>query len=178
MDAATFLGSSPVLAAVVGLAVVLLLVRRRRAEAAFLVVAFVGSLVLNDWLKALFQRPRPGFDWAEVWPETGFPSGHSMNSFVVYLAIALVIWRLGGRRVGDRRAGPRDRAWWSASASAGSTSEPTGCPTSSVATWPGRCGCCSWSLRGALSHASAGRSRRDAAPGDGEMRPVPSRPAR
>jgi undecaprenyl-diphosphatase len=100
MDAATFLGSSPVLAAVVGLVVVLLVVRRRRMEAVFMVIAFVGSLVLNDKLKLLVQRPRPGFDWAEVWPETSFPSGHSMNSFVVYLAIALVVWRLGGRRPG------------------------------------------------------------------------------
>ena len=100
MDAATNLGSSAVLAVVVGLAVVLLVVRRRRAEAVFLVVALVGSLVLNDRLKLFFQRPRPGFDWAELPPETGFPSGHSMNSFVVYVAIALVIWRLGGRRVG------------------------------------------------------------------------------
>jgi undecaprenyl-diphosphatase len=100
MNAATALGSSPVLAAVVGVAVVLLVVRRRRMEAVFLVIALVGTLVLNDWLKLLVQRPRPGFDWAQVWPETGFPSGHSMNSFVVYFAIALVIWRLRGRRVG------------------------------------------------------------------------------
>ncbi len=100
MAAATFLGSSPVLAAVVGLAVVLLVVRRRRVEAAFLVIAFVGTLVLNDMLKMLVQRPRPGFDWAEVWPETSFPSGHSMNSFVVYVAIALLIWHIWGRRAG------------------------------------------------------------------------------
>ena len=100
MDAATVLGSSPVLAAVAGLVVVLLVVRRRRMEAVFLVIALVGTLELNDMLKLLVHRPRPGFDWAAVWPETGFPSGHSMNSFVVYLAIALVIWRLGGRRAG------------------------------------------------------------------------------
>jgi undecaprenyl-diphosphatase len=100
MEAATLLGSTPVLAAVVGSVVVLLVVRRRRAEAVFLVIALVGSLVLNDGLKLLVQRPRPGFDWADVWPETGFPSGHSMKSFVVYLAIALVIWRLSGRRAG------------------------------------------------------------------------------
>jgi undecaprenyl-diphosphatase len=100
MEAATFLGSSPVLAAVVGFVVVILVVRCRREEAGFIVVAFVGTLVLNDMLKLFVQRPRPGFDWAEVWPETGFPSGHSMNSFVVYLALALVIWRLGGRRPG------------------------------------------------------------------------------
>ena len=177
MDAATFLGSSPVLAAVVGLAVVLLVVRRRRAEAVFIVIALVGTLVLNDWLKLLVQRPRPGFDWAEVWPETGFPSGHSMNSFVVYLAIALVIWRLGGRRVGivalvlaivlvvsvgisriylgahwlsDVIGGYLAGALWLLLLVA------------------------AWALVSRLRRGG----RRDAAPGDGEVRPVPSRPAR
>jgi undecaprenyl-diphosphatase len=100
MIAVTNLGSSVVLAAVVGLAAVLLVVRRRRPEALFIVVALVGTLVLNDALKEIFQRPRPGFDWAEVWPETGFPSGHAMSSFVSYVALALVVWRVGGRRVG------------------------------------------------------------------------------
>jgi hypothetical protein len=66
----------------------------------FIVVALVGTLVLNVQLKLFYQRPRPGFDWAEVWPETGFPSGHAMNSLVTYVALALVIWRVGGRRVG------------------------------------------------------------------------------
>jgi undecaprenyl-diphosphatase len=100
MIAVTNLGSSVVLAAVVGLAAVVLVVRRRRPEALFIVVALVGTLVLNHGLKEIFQRPRPGFDWAEVWPETGFPSGHAMNSFVSYVALALVVWRVGGRRVG------------------------------------------------------------------------------
>lgn len=95
----TTLGSSVVLGMVVGLAAVLL-VRRRRPEALFTVVAFVGTLVLNDTFKLLYQRPRPGFDWAEVWPATGFPSGHAMNSFVTYVALALVIRRVGGRRAG------------------------------------------------------------------------------
>ena len=63
-------------------------------------MTLVGTLVLNDALKEIFQRPRPGFDWAEVWPETGFPSGHATNSFVTYVALALVVWRVGGRRVG------------------------------------------------------------------------------
>ena len=100
MVAVTDLGSTVVLAVVVGVAAVLLIVRRRRSEALFIVVALVGTLVINDRLKLFFQRPRPGFDWAALPPETGFPSGHSMNSFVVYVAIALVAWRLGGRRVG------------------------------------------------------------------------------
>jgi undecaprenyl-diphosphatase len=100
MAAVTGLGSSVVLASITGLAAVLLAIRRRRAEAVFVSLALVGTLVLNETLKAVFQRPRPGFAWAEVLADFGFPSGHAMNAFVVYLALALVAWRLGGRRVG------------------------------------------------------------------------------
>jgi undecaprenyl-diphosphatase len=100
MAAVTDLGSTVWLAAVVGVAAILLAVIRRPVEAAFLVVALVGSLALNDMLKSAFGRPRPGFDWAALPPEASFPSGHSMNSFVVYVAIAMVIWRLRGRRAG------------------------------------------------------------------------------
>jgi undecaprenyl-diphosphatase len=177
MNAATFLGSSPVLAVFVGLAVVLLVSRGRRMEAAFLVVALVGSLLLDDWLKALVQRPRPGFDWAEVWPETSFPSGHSMDSFVVYLTIALVIWRLGGRRVGSVAlvlaivlvvsVGVSRiylGAHWLSDVIGGYLAGALWLMLL-VAAW------------GLVSRLRRG-SRRHAAPGDGEVRPVPSRLAR
>jgi undecaprenyl-diphosphatase len=177
MDAATFLGSSPVLAAVVGLAVVLLVVRRRRVEAVFIVIALVGTLVLNDRLKLLFQRPRPGFDWAEVWPETGFPSGHSMNSFVVYLAIALVIWRLGGRRVGIVALVLAIVL----AVSVGISRIYLGAHWLSDVIGGYLAGAL-WLLLLVAAWALVSRLRRgvrrDAAPGDGEVRPVPSRPDR
>jgi membrane-associated phospholipid phosphatase len=157
MHAATFLGSSPVLAVVVGIAAVLLVAQRRREEAAFIVVAFVGSLILNDMLKQLVQRPRPGFDWAEVPPETSFPSGHSMNSFVVYvLAVVLVasvgISRiyLGAHWLSDVIGGYLAGALWLLVLVA------------------------AWTL---ISRFRRGRLR-DAAAGDGELRPGPSRGAR
>jgi undecaprenyl-diphosphatase len=40
----------------------------------------------------LIQRPRPQLPWAHVPPDYSFPSGHSMNSLVFYLAIAMIIW--------------------------------------------------------------------------------------
>lgn len=177
MDAATFLGSSPVLAAVVGLAVVLLVVRRRRVEAVFIVIALVGTLVLNDGLKLLFQRQRPGFDWAEVWPETGFPSGHSMNSFVVYLAIVLVIWRLRGRRVGIVALVLAIVL----AVSVGISRIYLGAHWLSDVIGGYLAGAL-WLLLLVAAWALVSRLRRgsdhDAAPGDGEVRPVPSRPAR
>ena len=98
MRALTNLGGTIVLLAVTGLGVVL--VRTRRPEALFLVLAVIGSLLLNDVLKELFHRPRPRLDWAEIVPEYSFPSGHAMNSFVVYVALAVVVWRIRGRRAG------------------------------------------------------------------------------
>jgi undecaprenyl-diphosphatase len=177
MDAATFLGSSPVLIAVVGVAVVLLVIRRRRVEAVFLVVALVGTLVHNDMLKMLVQRPRPGFDWAKVWPETGFPSGHTMNSFVVYVAIALVIWQLRGRRAGivalvlatvlTVRVGISRiylGAHWLSDVIGGYLAGAL------------------WLLLLAAAWTLVSRLRQgiphDAAAGNGDVRPVPSRPAR
>jgi len=175
MDAAPFLGSSPVLAAVVGFAVVLLVVRRRRAEAVFVVVAFAGTLVLNDWLKLLFQRPRPGFDWAQAWPETGFPSGHSMNSFVVYVAIAMVVWRLRGRGVGTIALVPAIVL----AVSVGISRIYLGAHWLSDVIGGFLAGAL-WLLVLVAAMDRVSRLRRggrgDAPPGDGQVRPVPFRP--
>ena len=176
MAAVTGLGSSVVLASIAGLAAVLLVARRRRAEAVFVVLALVGTLLLNDALKLVVHRPRPGFDWAEVWPESSFPSGHAMSSFVVYVAIALVIWRLQGRRVG-------------AFALALAIVLAVGIGISRIylgAHWltdvlGGYLAGALWLLLLVAAWARASRLRsggRRAAPGDEEALPEPSRPAR
>ena len=51
-------------------------------------------------LKRLVARPRPKLDWALVYPDFSFPSGHTMDSIVVLVAVAFVAWALFGRRVG------------------------------------------------------------------------------
>jgi undecaprenyl-diphosphatase len=92
MNAITTLGSVPFVGVVFVIASVYLLYRRYRAEALFLAVAILGSVALNSVLKLFIQRPRPPLPWAHVLPDYSFPSGHSMNSLVFYLAIALIIW--------------------------------------------------------------------------------------
>jgi undecaprenyl-diphosphatase len=100
MQGLTDLGSTIVVGPLFAVAIVLLLWRRHRREALFLAVSMAGSLVLNQSLKLIFQRPRPQLAWAQVQPEYSFPSGHAMNSIVFYVAVALIVWVLWGRRAG------------------------------------------------------------------------------
>jgi membrane-associated phospholipid phosphatase len=100
MNGITTLGSVPFVATLFIVAMVVLLARGKRADALFLVVAIGGSVALNNILKLFIQRPRPVLPWAHVLPDYSFPSGHSMNSLVFYVAIALLIWANLGERPG------------------------------------------------------------------------------
>ncbi len=66
----------------------------------FLIVALLGSLVLQAALKPFFARPRPELAWSQVLADYSFPSGHTLNAVVFYGGLALVIWSLFGRRAG------------------------------------------------------------------------------
>ena len=100
MLAATFVGSNMVIPPLFVVAVSWLMMRRKPREALFLVLASGGSLLLNETMKLFFQRPRPQLAWATVPPDYSFPSGHTMNSLVFYVALAVVLWSVLGRRVG------------------------------------------------------------------------------
>ena len=52
-------------------------------------------------MKVFVDRPRPALPWAHVLPDYSFPSGHSMNSLVFYLAVALIIRAVYGQRAGS-----------------------------------------------------------------------------
>lgn len=72
-------------------AVTALLFMNRQRQAMVLTLTVVGGWILNSALKGLFARPRP-----EIVPhlmEAGgasFPSGHSFNGAVVWIAVTLV----------------------------------------------------------------------------------------
>ncbi len=100
MNGASFLGSELNFVPVLVVAVAYLVSRGHRREAVFVVVALGGSVLANATMKVFFHRARPALDWANVLPDFSFPSGHSMNSMVFYLALALVVWRLRGARWG------------------------------------------------------------------------------
>lgn len=96
----TALGDVTVLTLVAGIAIGFALVRRHAAEAAFIAVTTSGGAILNSQLKLIFARLRPTLvpHLADV-TAASFPSGHAMNSSVVYLTICAV---LAGRSA-DRR---------------------------------------------------------------------------
>lgn len=79
--------------------VVALLFLRLRREAALMALTIIAGWLVNSGLKSLVGRPRP-----EIVPhltEAGgasFPSGHSFNSAVVYVALALAFAALSARR--------------------------------------------------------------------------------
>ena len=100
MNTLTTLGTSAVIVPALAVVVALLLWRRRRGAALFLAVVCAGALVLNGTMKVFFARPRPALPWASVLPDYSFPSGHTMNAVVFYLALALILWSIRGRRTG------------------------------------------------------------------------------
>jgi undecaprenyl-diphosphatase len=85
------LGSYGMLGWLVGIASVLLLVRRRYRLAAYLLVTSAGALVLDPTLKLAVGRLRPIVKHpVAVGGGDSFPSGHALASIIVYGALVLV----------------------------------------------------------------------------------------
>lgn len=95
----TALGGVAVVGLVTGVVGLYLMLARRWELLWLVVIVFVGSLVLNQMLKASFNRPRP-----DLVPHgmhvyfTSFPSGHAMLSASVYLTLGALLARLQTQR--------------------------------------------------------------------------------
>src|SRR5215208_3484820 len=85
----TALGSVETIALVALVGAVVFGVRRQGLHLATWLAAVAGSAALGQLLKALFARPRPHFEHPLL-SETsyGFPSGHAMESLVLYGMVA------------------------------------------------------------------------------------------
>jgi undecaprenyl-diphosphatase len=91
IKAVTYLGSNGVLWTVIGVAAIILALRRRWMLTAYLLVTGAGALVMDPVLKSLVGRLRPAV--AHPIAHGGgnsFPSGHSLGSIVCYGAVLLV----------------------------------------------------------------------------------------
>ena len=96
----TALGGPTVITLVVLAVVGFLTFRARYRSAVAIVLTAASGEVLNSALKSLFMRPRP-----DVVPhlraafETSFPSGHAMQSAIIYLTLGAMLMRLSERRL-------------------------------------------------------------------------------
>ena len=89
----TTAGGASVLIMLTAFAVGLLLVLGRQRTALFVLLVVVGGALLSFGAKQVVSRGRPATMHPDVpFPPTtwSFPSGHSMNSAVVYLTLAFV----------------------------------------------------------------------------------------
>ena len=100
MNALTDIGTVLVIGPILAVAVAWLGWKRRYGAVLFLGVTSGGSLLLQGVMKSWFERPRQKLPWAQVLPDYSFPSGHTMNAIIFYVALALIAWSVAGRRIG------------------------------------------------------------------------------
>ena len=68
------------------------LVFRRRRRAALLLITVLGGRLLVELQKMVIGRDRPGIDeHLEAVRSLSFPSGHSANAMITFMAIALLV---------------------------------------------------------------------------------------
>lgn len=82
----------PIIGATLALAALLLIRRRDRRGAVFVLLSVVSGAILNALLKRAFERPRPDFG-GPGYPggDFAFPSGHVANSALFYGSVALLL---------------------------------------------------------------------------------------
>lgn len=90
----TALGGVAVLTLITILVVGFLVAIRKRSMALYVAAAVVSGALVSSGLKSVFFRPRPELvpHLVEV-SSTSFPSGHAMNSAMVYLTLAALLAR-------------------------------------------------------------------------------------
>lgn len=96
----TAMGGPVVLSLVVAAVAGFLLLQGRERTATVIVVASLSGQLLNDLLKEFFARPRPDIvphlrDVASL----SFPSGHAMQSAIIYLTLGAMLMRIAERRL-------------------------------------------------------------------------------
>jgi undecaprenyl-diphosphatase len=97
----TALGGPTVLWLVVLSVVGFLLLQERYRTAVVVMATAASGDVLNVVLKNLFLRPRPEIvpHLREVSGTTSFPSGHAMESAIIYLTLGAILMQLAERRL-------------------------------------------------------------------------------
>src|SRR5207253_4698871 len=96
----TALGGSAVLTLVVCVVVGFFLLQKRNRTALFVAITSISGEVINGAMKYAFNRPRPSVvSHLPTVYYTSFPSGHAMESAIVYLTLGAILMRTAERRL-------------------------------------------------------------------------------
>jgi undecaprenyl-diphosphatase len=96
----TSIGGPWVLGLVVVAVVGFLLLQTRYHSALVVLITSISGEFVNQALKGVFQRPRPSIvPHLRAVVETSFPSGHAMESAIIYLTLGTMLMRLAERRL-------------------------------------------------------------------------------
>ena len=96
----TALGGPTVLGLIVAAVIGFLLLQARYRSALAILLAAVSGELLNSAMKSLFMRPRPAIvPHLRTVYETSFPSGHAMNSAIIYLTLGALLMRFAQGRL-------------------------------------------------------------------------------
>ena len=87
----TILGNTPVQAIIAIVAVIWLYLRQYKAEAIFVGASGLFASILIVSLKYIYQRQRPSITHLVHASGYSFPSGHSLGTFMILGAIAIVL---------------------------------------------------------------------------------------
>jgi undecaprenyl-diphosphatase len=96
----TAIGGPTVLGLVVVIVIGFLVLQTRYRTAIVVATASIGGETLDSVMKHFFNRPRPTVvPHMRIAYSTSFPSGHAMESAIVYLTLAAVLMRASDRRL-------------------------------------------------------------------------------
>jgi undecaprenyl-diphosphatase len=96
----TAIGGPTVLGLVVLSVVGFLLLQTRYRTALFVLATAISGEVVNTVMKAAFNRPRPSIvPQLRAVFSTSFPSGHAMESAIVYLTLGAILMRVAESRL-------------------------------------------------------------------------------
>lgn len=76
----------------------ILIIKKYKREAIFLFLTISGGYVINLSLKYLLKIPRPTIDPIYIEKFYSFPSGHAMNAFIFYAALAYLTYHFTKNR--------------------------------------------------------------------------------
>jgi len=96
----TALGSPVVLGLIVLIITGYLLLEARYVTAAIVLASSISGEILNELLKLFFERPRPSVvPHLRAVVTASFPSGHAMESAIIYLTLGALLMRVVAGRI-------------------------------------------------------------------------------